>query len=383
MQAFRDGLDSPGSHPDPNRWFSQALQGQLGVADLESTLSRLAQASCAVALSSTTAALHAALCAAGVEAGDEVIVPTMAFVGTANAVVHQGAVPVFCDVDPGTLLMDPIRLRELISGRSRAVIAVDYAGQPCDYEGLRHICSAKRVPLIGQTWQPFGPPGSRNTVADLVDLAVVGFDDDVASLPGQWGGAVITARQEWADRVRRFRWHGLDDHAGAHRHGCDWASEMVELGYDYGLSDLQSAGALYRLEQFDCRLERRRTLVREYLDGLRALPMFRPLEIRDDTLHAHGLFVVEVEGTGRLCRRYVLDQLRQHDVPAEIHYRPMHLHPYYRRRFGTSAGQCPIAERAYGRILSLPLSASMTVEDVRHVVTVLQQIVQEALGSAA
>ncbi len=373
MNCFTDG--------NPSReWLSEALRRPLDVTDLEKAVAHATQAGHAVAVVSPAAALHAALDAAGIGEGDEVIVPAMAFVGTANAVVHQGAVPIICDVAPDTLLLDPDRAEALLTPRTRAIVTVDYAGQECDYQRLRDLCRRHHLVLIAEA--PHSEAACPATSAvERADLSVLSFDP-AESRDVQWGSAVATDRDEWAAAIHRFCRHGVEETGQRSGHG-EWSHSMVQLGYGYRLSPIQSAGALYRLERAEASREHRRKLTEHYGQRLRDLPMLRPLRADSTRYHAHGLFVVEVEGTGRLCRRSIFEELRQRGIPANIHYRPIHMHPFYRRRFGTQTGQCPIAERAYSRILSLPLDSEMTIEAVEYVVDALHDIVADAIDHAA
>ncbi len=344
------------------------------IARFEEAVCRKAGAAHGVAVSSGTAALHCVLHAAGVRSGDEVIVPTMTFAATANAVLYQGAHAVFCDVEPDSLLIDPVKIEPLITPRTRAVIAVDYAGQPCDYDTLRTICDAHGLTLIADACHSLGAAYRGVPVGSLADATVFSFHP-VKPVTGGEGGMVVTDNASWAERMRAFRHHGIVQDVGRREATGSWFYEMTELGYNYRLTDIQSALALSQLRHLDAWTARRRDLAERYTTALKQLPMIQPLARRDDVDHAYHLYVVQIDGMGRLCRQHFFDSLRRRGIGAHVHYIPVHLHPYYRRHGGTTVGQCPVAERAYGRILTLPLFASMTDEDQDRVIEALDDIV--------
>jgi perosamine synthetase len=345
------------------------------VADFERALAAAVGAADAVAVSSGTAALHAAMHAARVGPGDEVIVPALTFVATANAVLFQGATPVFADVDPETLLLDPEDAAAKVTPRTRALVAVDYAGQPCEYERLRELARGRGLCLIADACHSLGANYRGTPAGALADLTAFSFHPVKAITTGE-GGAVTTASAELAARARRFRNHGLSaDHheraaQGTHRY------EMVELGSNYRLSDLQCALGLSQLRKLPRWAARRRALARAYDEALAGLRGVRPQRVRPDILHAYHLYVVRLENG---ARDRVFAALRARGIGVNVHYLPVHLHRYYRERFGTGPGLCPAAERAYEEILSLPLYPAMSVEDVKEVVRALAEVLR-ALG---
>jgi perosamine synthetase len=210
------------------------------VEEFEQAVARCVDAPYAVAVSNGTAALHAAMYAIGVGPGDEVIVPAMTFAATANSVVYQGGTPVFADVEPQTLLLDPLQVAAKITPRTKAVVAVDYAGQPCDYTALRDIVEKHGVLLIADACHALGASCEGKPVGSLADLTVFSFHPVKHITTGE-GGMVVTAHAELAARMRLFRNHGISsDHRQRHQLGT-WYYEMTDLGYNYRLTDLQCA----------------------------------------------------------------------------------------------------------------------------------------------
>ncbi len=329
-----------------------------------------------VAVSSGTAALHAAIYALGIQDGDEVIVPSITFASSANAVVFEGGTPVFADVDPDTLLLDPAEVERRLSPRTRAVMAVDYAGQPCDYEVLRQICRSHDLTLIADACHALGATYRGQRVGTLADLTAFSFHPVKHITTGE-GGMVMTNSSERAARMRTFRNHGISSEARTRERQAAWHYEMVALGYNYRLTDFQCALGMSQLTRLKDWLARRRALAAHYDQSLADLDGVTPLTVREDVEHAYHLYVVRVERGGGGRRDAVFQAMRARGIGVNVHYIPVHLHPFYHERFGTREGQLPISEQAYGEILTLPLFPRMSEADVDEVVTVLT----EALGA--
>jgi UDP-4-amino-4,6-dideoxy-N-acetyl-beta-L-altrosamine transaminase len=322
----------------------------------------------AVAVSSGTAALHAAVHALGIGPGDEVIVPAMTFAATANVVVYQGACPVFADVDPGTLLIDPGDVERKITPRTRAVIAVDYAGQPCDYERLRAIADGHGIKLIADACHSLGATYQGRRVGTLAGLTAFSFHPVKHIATGE-GGMIVTNDPEAAARMRRFRNHGIaTDHRQRAEAGA-WFYEMRELGFNYRLSDIHCALGTSQLRKLPEWLERRREIADTYDAALQLSSSFQPLAVRPEVSHARHLYVVQL--ADGIDRNAAFRAFRERGIGVNVHYVPVHLHAYYRRQFGTAPGLCPCAEHAYERLLSLPLYPRMREDQVQAVISAL------------
>lgn len=344
------------------------------VAAFERALASVAGVASAVAVSSGTAALHAAMHVLDVKPGDEVIVPTLTFAATANCVAYQGATPVFADVDPATLLLDPSSVAERLTARTRAVIAVDYAGQPCDYDALRRVTADREVTLVADACHALGATDGGRPVGSLARLTAFSFHP-VKHVTTAEGGALVTDDPALADRARVFRNHGITtDHHERERTGT-WTYDMVTLGFNYRLSDLQCALGTSQLRKLPAWIARRRELAARYDLLLADVPGARALAARGGVAHAYHLYVVRLDDATQRDR--VLRELRSAGIGANVHYRPVHLHPYYRERLRTGEGLCPIAEDAWRRLISLPMFPAMTLDDVDRVVEALRR----ALGA--
>ena len=346
------------------------------VEKFENALAKFVGAKYGVSLSSGTAALHAAMHAAGISPGDEVIVPAMTFVATANAVVFEGGIPVFADVDPNMLLIDPTKVEEKITSRTKAIVAVDYAGQPCHYDGLREIADRHGLILIADACHALGAEYKGRKVGTVADLTVFSFHP-VKSITTGEGGMVTTDDPNLAQRMRIFRNHGITSDHRQRQADNSWFYEMAELGYNYRLTDIQCALGLSQLKKLPKWLVRRQEIARQYDHAFSSLSEISPLEVRHEVSHAYHLYVVKL-GIERLKgnRAQVFASLRKEGIGVNVHYIPVHLHPFYRHRFGTKMGDCPFAENAYERIISLPIFPLMSNNDVDHVISALGKLME-------
>jgi len=364
VQLVVDALHSDWLTTGPKvRQFEQAFARHVGAGE-------------AVAVSSGTAALHAAMYALGVSAGDEVIVPALTFVASANCVVYQGGTPIFADVDAETLLIDPKDVAAKITSRTRAIIAVDYAGQPCDYEALKVSAGRKsQIAVVADACHSLGASDKGRPVGTLADLNVFSLHPVKAITTGE-GGAVTTNSFETAYRMRCFRNHGVtSDHFQREQQGS-WLYEMVELGYNYRLSDLQCALGMSQLERLTNWIVRRRAIARRFDEAFCQLVGVRPLRVRSDVEHAYHLYVVRLDlACLSVDRAKIFAALRAEGIGANVHYLPVHLHPFYRDRFGLGPGYCPNAESAYETILSLPLFPAMNDRDVADVIEAVWKVI--------
>lgn len=351
------------------------------VGEFERAVAGVVGAREAVAVSSGTAALHAAVFALGVGPGDEVIVPPMTFAATANCVVYQGGTPVFADVEPDTLLLDPAAVARRITPRTKAIIAVDYAGQPCRYDELRGLAERHGLALVADGCHALGASYKGKPVGSLARITAFSFHPVKHVATGE-GGMATTDDAELANRMRLFRNHGVTtDHRQREAAGS-WFYEMTDLGYNYRITDIQCALGVSQLRKLPAWLERRRQIAARYDAAFAATPGVRPLAVRPDAGHAYHLYVIRLTGGDR-GRAFAA--LRAAGIGANVHYIPVHLHPYYRRRFGTGPGLCPVAESAYEQIVSLPMFPRMTDADVDRVVRAVRDAVclQKTGGSAA
>jgi perosamine synthetase len=344
------------------------------VEEFENAFAASVGAQHAVAVSSGTAALHAAMYALGIGPGDEVIVPAMTFAATANCVVFQGGVPVFADVNPGTLLIDPASVKDRISPKTRAVIAVDYAGQPCDYDALMAIAGKHKLALVADACHSLGARYKERPVGSLALLNAFSFHPVKHITTGE-GGMITTDDPNLAEKMHLFRAHGITtDHRQREEQGS-WFYEMVDLGYNYRITDFQCALGMSQLKKLPNWIERRQKIAHRYDEAFQNIPRVEPLTAKNEVLHAYHLYVIRLSlNSTSLDRSVVFNKLREAGIGVNVHYIPVHLHPFYRNRFDTHLGLCPIAERAYERIISLPMYPALSHEDQDQVIETLYKI---------
>jgi len=345
------------------------------VGEFERALARTVGAGHAVAVSNGTAALHAAMFAIGIGPGDEVIVPPMTFAATANAVVYQGGTPVFADVRADTLLLDPAAVAQAITPKTRAIIAVDYGGQSCDYDGLRSVIGDRTIALVADACHALGARDRGRPVGTLADLTAFSLHPVKHVTTGE-GGAIATADEGMAARMRMFRNHGITSDHQQRSAQSSWMYEIVELGYNYRLTDIQCALGLSQLSKLPARIARRQAIAAEYDRAFASIAEVSPLALRDGVSHAYHLYVVRMETSALACDRATLfNALRREGIGVNVHYIPVHLHPFYRQRFGFGPGLCPVAEAAYEQLITLPMFPAMTARDVQDVIDAVTKVV--------
>mgnify|MGYP001548313714 CR=1 FL=1 len=322
-----------------------------------------------VAVNSGTAALHCAMRALGLKPGEEVIIPAITFAASANAAVYEGGVPVFADVEADTLLIDPVSAAMKITPKTRAIMAVDYAGQPADYDALRALAQDRGISLIADSCHAPGATYKGRRTGTLADISCFSFHP-VKHLTTCEGGMAVTDDAAMAAHMRAFRNHGIDsDHrsreaAGAH------AYDMAELGYNYRLPDVQCALGLAQLARLDQWVAARQTIAGWYEEALAGVAEVTPLKTHKDRTNAHHLYVVRL--ADHIDRDRAFGRLRAEGIGANVHYAPVYLHSYYRKR-GYQPGIAPLAEAASRQIITLPMFPAMTRGDVARVAAALER----------
>ena len=353
------------------------------VGEFEERFAAWVRAKYGVSFSSGTAALHGAAFAAGLGPGDEAITTPMTFCATANCVLYQGANAVFADVSPDTLNLDPGEVSKKLSARAssrvKAIIAVDYAGHPAALDELGALAKAHGMFLIEDACHALGAEFHGKRVGSIADMTVFSFHP-VKHLTTGEGGMVTTNDARLAETLRRFRNHGISSEARQRHESGQWFYEVVLLGFNYRLTDIACALGLSQLEKLAANLARRREIAAQYAEAFWDLPAIVIPTVRDGVVPAWHLYPVrlklELLGAGR---GEIFQALRAENIGVNVHYIPVHRHPYYRERFNTEAGY-PVAEDAYERLISLPMFHSMTAQDVEDVIHALRKVVTHYEG---
>lgn len=337
-------------------------------------LRRLTGAAHVVVVNSGTAALHAACATLDLRPGDEVIVPALTFAASANAVLYVGGTPVFAEVDPRTFLLDPADVARRVTERTRAIMPVHYAGLPADVPAYARAAGRDDVVVLEDAAHALGAVRNGAVVGASSELATFSFHPVKHVTTGE-GGAVATRSAARAERMLRFRNHGLTSEVRGREARGTWQYDLVELGYNYRLSDVGAALGLSQLARLDASLRRRRDLARMYLERLRDVPEIVPQSVADVDGHAWHLFPVLVGEGLRIDRDAVVRALRAERILANVHYAPVHLLSLYRERLGCRPGMLPVTEGVCSRILTLPLYPAMTDDDLASVVEGVRRIV--------
>ena len=351
------------------------------VLEFEEAFAAWVGAKYAVSFSSGTAALHGAAFAAGLKPGDEAISSPMTFAATANCVLYQGATPVFADVSPDTLNLDPEDCARRITSRTKAILAVDYAGHPADLDLFAALAEKHGLVVIEDACHALGAEYRGRKVGGISHMSVFSFHP-VKHLTTGEGGMVTTDNPLFAETLRRFRNHGISSDARQRQQDGEWFYEMVLLGFNYRLTDIACALGIEQLQRLESNLARRREIAARYNAALAEIPGVVAPKVREDANPAWHLYPVRLQlEQMRTGRREIFRALRAENIGVNVHYIPVHLHPYYRDRFGHKAGACPVAEDAYERLLSLPMFHGMSDQDVEDVIRAVNKVMVTFSGS--
>ncbi|MCC7180180.1 MAG: DegT/DnrJ/EryC1/StrS aminotransferase family protein [Acidobacteria bacterium] len=329
----------------------------------------------AIALNSCTAALHLALLASGIGPGDEVVTTPLTFCATANVALHAGATPCFADIDPETWNLSPAAARAAVTGRTRAVLPVHYAGRPAETAAFRELAASHGLTLIEDAAHAVEAVSGGRKVGTTADYTCFSFYATKNLTTGE-GGMLTTASDEGARFARIAGLHGMSRDAWARYGGAGSPHyDVVMPGFKYNMMDLQAAIGLRQLAGLERRLARREAIWRIYDEGLADLPLTRPAPVERGDVHARHLYTILVTPDTGWSRDALVAALAARGITASVHFRALHLHPFYQERFGFVRGQFPAAERVSDTVISLPLSGAMPGADAERVVDTLRQLV--------
>jgi perosamine synthetase len=363
-------------------------QGPL-IEEFEQRFAEKVGAKYAVAVNSATAALHLAMRVANIGKGDRVVTSPITFLASANAATYVGATPDFADIDPVSYTLDPVALEQNWKPETRAVVAVDYAGQASDLPEISRIARARGAVVISDSCHAAGgafhTPAAPDKTWKLggnpwADITIFSFHPVKTMTTGE-GGMLVTDRADYAELARTLRSHGIvRDPARFTAATPDdplaekgpWFYEMQDLGYNYRLTDLQCALGISQLKRLDQFTARRREIVAAYDRGFADLPWMKTPGLRqaaDAATTSWHLYTAQLDFNALGCSRTeAMKRLRDSGVGSQVLYIPVYLQPWYRKTFGYAPGKCPVAEAFYARALSLPLFPAMTDADVQHVI---------------
>ena len=332
----------------------------------------------AVAVNSGTAALHLALDAVGIKEGDEVIVPTMTFAATAEVVFYLKAKPVLVDCRPDTLNIDPEQIENAITSKTRAIIPVHFGGQPCEMDRILEIARQYKVKVIEDAAHALPASYRDKKVGAIGDITCFSFYATKTITTGE-GGMATTENSEWAERMRMMSLHGISHDAWKrYTKEGSWYYEILNPGFKYNLTDIAAAIGIEQLKKCDEFRKAREKIAKIYDRSFADLEEIQTPVRRSDTEHAWHLYVIELNLDHlQITRNQFIDALREEQIGTSVHFIPLHLHPYYRDKFGYHPSDFPNASSAFERIVSLPIYPRMTEADVESVIGAVRKIVKQ------
>ncbi len=354
---------------------SDFLTTGTAVDNFEKKIANYVGAKYAVAVSNGTAALHAACFSAGIEKGDEVILSPMTFAASANAILYCGGTPVFVDIDEKTYNIDPSKIQEKITSKTKAIIAVDFAGQSCDIDKIREIANKHNLITIEDGAHALGSEYKEQKVGSKSDMTCFSFHPVKPITTGE-GGVITTNDEALYKKLLLFRSHGItrDKNLLEENHG-NWYYEQHFLGYNYRLTDIQCALGISQLNKLDKFINKRREIVKKYNEEFRSLKeIITPYEAEFSNSGWHIYVIQIISDLLKVGRKEIFDALRAENIGVNVHYVPVYYHPYY-QKLGYEKGVCPIAEKIYENIITLPLFPSMNEKDVNEVIKAIEKVI--------
>ena len=347
------------------------------VASFERRFADYVGAPHALAVNSCTAALHLSLLASGVKTGDEVVTTPLTFCATANVIVHAGGTPVFADIDPVSCNLDPRAVEAALTDRTKVILPVHYAGRPADMDAFVAIARAAGLRIVEDAAHCVEGAIDGKRVGSIGDFTCFSFYATKNLTTGE-GGMVTTADEQAASFMRTASLHGMSrDGWTRYAPGGSPHYDVVTAGFKYNMMDLQAAIGLHQLARIDIMHARRAAITARYDEELAGLPLALPAPCDDGTVHARHLYPVLLDETAAgISRDTFHARLRARGISTSIHFRAVHLHPYYQERFGFRRGMFPVAESVSDTTLSLPLSAAMTETAVDRVIEACHDVLR-------
>ena len=341
----------------------------------------------AIAVSSCTAALHLGLRAYDITEGDEVITTPMTFCATAEVIEYQQAKPVFVDIDPKTFNIDPSLIEEKISSKTKAIIPVHYGGIPCDMSAICDIADRHNLRIIEDAAHAMGSTYRNKKIGSFGNPTAFSFYP-TKNMTTVEGGVVTTNEAEIAEKLRMLSLHGISKDAWKrYSSQGQWYYEVHELGYKYNFTDLQAAVGIHQLKKLDDFNSKREEYAGIYFNGLKDIPELRLPQLYHDYFdgacddgfkNCWHLFVMMLEPDRlKIDRAQFIDELKARGIGTSVHFIPLHIQPYYSKKYGYKNGDFPTTETIFNRIISLPLYPKMTVAEIERVISSVKELVED------
>jgi len=344
-------------------WLTQGPK----VKEFEKAVAKYCGAKYGVAVSSGTAALHLAYIVAGIKSGDEVITTPLTFAATSNMAVVLGAKPVFADIESDTLNINPEFIEGLITPKTKVIVPVDFAGHPCDYDRILKIARKHNLLIIEDACHALGAKYKDKKIGCFADMTILSFHPVKHITTGE-GGMVLTNNKDFYEKLKTFRHHGIVKKPKK----SGWYYEIENIGFNYRLTDFQCALGLSQLKKIDRFIKRRREIITLYKKAFKNIKeIITPIE-KDYVKSSWHIYPIQVQGVDR---RKIFDDLRKKGIGVQVHYLPLHLQPFYKKRFGYKKGDFPIAEKYYERAITLPLFPAMTKKNTKKIIKEVKKII--------
>ena len=348
------------------------------VDEMERELEAYTGAKYAVAVSNGTAALHCACIAAGIGPGDEVITTPITFAASANCALYVGARPVFADINPATYNIDPDSIREKITDKTKAIVAVDFTGQAVEYDEIRKICDEHNLVFIEDAAHSLATTYNGKQVGSLADMTTFSFHP-VKTITGGEGGAITTNNEEYYKKLVLAHTHGITHDEGLMEgapHEGPWYYEQVALGYNYRITDFQAALIVSQMKKLDKFAARRKEIVKRYNEAFKDIPEIIVQKESPQSDTCRHLYIIRLDLDKLNCtRREFFDAMSAENVQCQIHYVPVYWFPHY-QHLGYKKGLCPKAEEVYKGIMSIPLYPKLTDQEVTDVIHAVKKVVE-------
>ncbi len=347
------------------------------ILEFEKKFAKYVNSNYAVAVSSGTAALHCACLAAGLQEGDEVITTPLSFVATSNAILYCKAKPIFIDINEETFNIDVDKIEEKITSKTKAIIPVHFAGNPCNMDKIKEL--ANKYHLIEDAAHALGVKYKNKQIGQIGDMTTFSFHPVKHITTGE-GGMITTNNVNLYNKLLLYRNHGITrDKNFFQNESCsdegNWYYEQICLGYNYRLTDFQAALEIIQLDKMPNSLKRRNELAKYYEQSLKDIKEIKIPHISSNMGSSWHLYIIRIIDS-KINRKKVFDKLREKNIGVNVHYLSIHCQPYY-KKLGYSKGLCPVAEKIYEEIITLPIHPKISDEDVQYIVKSLKDIIEE------
>jgi len=332
----------------------------------------------AVGVTSCTAALHISLIAAGIGEGDEVITTIFTFAATSNVIIQVGAKPIFVDIDPKTFNIDPRKIEEKITSKTKAIMPMHYGGQPVDMDEIQKIAKKYNLVIIDDAATAIGAEYKRKKIGNIGDLSCFSFHP-IKNMSTGDGGMITTNNKEYADMLNLLRLHGMSKEAWK-RHTAEgsWKYDILVPGFKYNMTDIQAALGLHQLKKLDNFIKIRQKYASIYDKAFSKIEEIVIPYVSPDVLHARNLYTILIKTEKlKITRDELVDKLKSFQIGSSVYYIPLYEFSYYKNKYQLNSKDFPIADDIYKHMISIPMYPAMTKEDVEYVIETISNLIIE------